>query len=356
MTAARAARLDALGFGWETRAARPPSTLAQRAVGAGGGEGGGLEREAEPRATAGRQVINAAPPPEGGGRARAAGEGDDAGWAAQLAKLAAYKATHGDCNVPRGWAEDPKLAKWVKTQRSLKKKLDRGEPCGGVTAARAARLEALGFVWERSPTFHDAGWAVWLTKLAAYKAAHGDCNVPGRWPEDPALGQWVSRQRTLKKKLDRGELCEGRSAARAARLEALGFEWVKQTWKWSDDAGWDLWLAKLAAYKAAHGDCNVPWGWAEGPKLANWVKTQRTLNKKLDRGEPCEGMTAARAARLDALGFDWDKQSRQPSTSWAAQRDRWLKRKLDRERDEGMTAERAARLTALGLVSTRSGA
>ena len=28
--------------------------------------------------------------------------------------------------------------------------------------------------------------------------------------------------------------------------------------------------------------------------------------KKLDRGEPCEGMTAERAARLTALGFAWD--------------------------------------------------
>ena len=63
-------------------------------------------REGVPGATAGRQVINAAPPPEGGGRARAAGEGDDAGWEVELAKLAAYKAAHGHCNVPRGWPED----------------------------------------------------------------------------------------------------------------------------------------------------------------------------------------------------------------------------------------------------------
>jgi hypothetical protein len=31
----------------------------------------------------------------------------------QFARLAAYKAEHGDCNVPGSWAEDPKLAKWV---------------------------------------------------------------------------------------------------------------------------------------------------------------------------------------------------------------------------------------------------
>jgi hypothetical protein len=39
------------------------------------------------------------------------------------------------------------LGGWVSTQRALKKKLDRGERSGDMTAARAARLDTLGFVW-----------------------------------------------------------------------------------------------------------------------------------------------------------------------------------------------------------------
>ena len=42
---------------------------------------------------------------------------NDAGWEAQLAKLEEYKRTHGDCSVPYEWAEDPRLAAWVNTQR-----------------------------------------------------------------------------------------------------------------------------------------------------------------------------------------------------------------------------------------------
>jgi hypothetical protein len=35
---------------------------------------------------------------------------------------------------------------------------------------------------------------------------------------------------------------------------------------------------------------------------------QRTNKRKMDRGEPSEGMTAERAARLDALlGFAWER-------------------------------------------------
>ena len=60
------------------------------------------------------------------------------GWEAQLAKAKQYKRRHGDCNVPQGWAEDPKLGSWVNRQRQRKK---------STTAARVANLEALGFAW-----------------------------------------------------------------------------------------------------------------------------------------------------------------------------------------------------------------
>jgi hypothetical protein len=50
--------------------------------------------------------------------------------------------------VPPGRAEDARLAHWVNAQRYGKRKLDRGEPSKGMTAARAAALTALGFVWD----------------------------------------------------------------------------------------------------------------------------------------------------------------------------------------------------------------
>ena len=150
-----------------------------------------------------------------------------AGWEAQLAKLKIYKRKRGDCNVPKGWAEDPPLGGWVDTQRKFKKKLDRGEPSAGMTAARAAKLDALGFAWELSHSggnrTDDAGWEAQLAKLKNYKREHGDCNVPRSWAEDPKVGRWVMTQRRTKRKLDRGEPSEGMTAARAAKLDALGF-------------------------------------------------------------------------------------------------------------------------------------
>ena len=56
----------------------------------------------------------------------------------------------------------------------------------------------------------------------------------------------------------------------------------------------------------AYGDCNVPPYWAEDPRLGSWVNNQRQRKKALDPGDPSPGVTAARAAKLDALGFEWN--------------------------------------------------
>jgi hypothetical protein len=168
------------------------------------------------------------------------------GWEAQLTKLEAYKRKRGDCNVPWGWAEDPRLGKWISNQRAYKKNMDHGVRNPGMTAARAAKLKALGFVWEGSNT-DDAGWEGWLAKLKAYKRRHGDCSVPQRWIGDPALGAWVMHQRKYKKALDHGESCQGMTAARVAKLKALCFAWElpRRGGSNTDDAGWEGWLAKL---------------------------------------------------------------------------------------------------------------
>jgi hypothetical protein len=276
------------------------------------------------------------------------GAHDDSGWEAHLATLAAYKVERGDCNVPYRWAVDPALGAWVHHQRRFKKQLDCGEPSKGMTVARVAKLDALGFAWDFAAAAmieqkgkgarDDAGWAAWLAKLKAYRRTHGDCNVPHRWAEDPLLGSWVNTQRKFKKALDCGEPGKGMTAARAAKLDALGFAWdfaaaamIDQKGKGArDDAGWEAQLAKLKAYTGHHGDCNVPQGWTEDPQLGNWVHRQRQRKKALDRGEPSAGgMTAARVAKLDALGFEWElsaaarnKQTAKycrcvlPSTSW----------------------------------------
>mmetsp|Transcript_4283 Transcript_4283/g.12076 ORF Transcript_4283/g.12076 Transcript_4283/m.12076 type:complete len:90 (+) Transcript_4283:184-453(+) len=83
------------------------------------------------------------------------------------------------------------------------------------------------------------------------------------------------------------------SEERAAHLEALGFDWDPRGTQWEERLG------ELKAYKAAHGDCLVPWEYPDNPQLRYWVVNQR---HRYHRRE----ISADRAARLEALGFDWN--------------------------------------------------
>jgi hypothetical protein len=105
----------------------------------------------------------------------------------------------------------------------------------------------------------------------------------------------------------------GMTAARAANLEAISFAFAMivgaaSQLASSKNAVWEAQLAKLKMYTRRHDDCSVPWGWVEDPPLGVWVHNQRRQKKKLDRGEPSEKMTAARAAKVEVevLGFAWE--------------------------------------------------
>ena len=69
----------------------------------------------------------------------------DHDWNVMFQQLNAYKTKHGNCLVPWEWKEDPKLSRWVHTQRkSMSKERMRED--------RKKRLDALGMVWKPSET------------------------------------------------------------------------------------------------------------------------------------------------------------------------------------------------------------
>ena len=57
-------------------------------------------------------------------------------WEAMRAKLADFHAEHSHCRVPQGWPADPKLGRWVATQRLYKRKLDAGHTHPLITEER----------------------------------------------------------------------------------------------------------------------------------------------------------------------------------------------------------------------------
>ncbi len=196
-------------------------------------------------------------------------------WEEMFATLSVYKGKHGDCNVPDKWSENPKLANWCGSQRAAYRK-------GQLSADRLKRLEQLGFEWNP----HAVAWEEMFAELAAYKQAHGHCNVPAKSKNNPRLGLWCDNQ---KQDYKNNKL----PSDRLNRLDQLGFVWDTHA------AAWEEMFAALTVHKQMHGNCNVKQKWKGNLKLANWCGTQRTRYRK------CK-LSTEQVSQLEQLGFIWD--------------------------------------------------
>ena len=56
--------------------------------------------------------------------------------------------------------------------------------------------------------------------------------MPKVWATNPQLGNWVSKQRAAKKRLDRGEDTGAITEKQVVALEGLGFEWKLRASSW----------------------------------------------------------------------------------------------------------------------------
>ncbi|VEU35432.1 unnamed protein product [Pseudo-nitzschia multistriata] len=198
----------------------------------------------------------------------------DAKWEKMYQYLVEFKQKHGTTQVPKGYKADPKLARWIKTQRTLCKRKDRID-----------RLNEIGFVWKvlSSYGFDDESWETMYQRLVEYKQKHGTTQVPQEYKEHPKLGKWVMRQRAVCKRKDRID-----------RLNEIGFVWSIRDSSGCDDESWETMYHCLLEYKQTHGTTQVPYHYEKNPKLGKWVMTQRRYCKRKDRID-----------RLNEIGFVW---------------------------------------------------
>jgi uncharacterized protein YbgA (DUF1722 family) len=112
--------------------------------------------------------------------------------------LIAYKDQHKITMVPQHYDEDPKLGKWVCTQRQYYKNDE-------LLPKRYALLKSIGFQLDEAREAREQ--TIWMNmmfqKLVKYKKLHKNTNLHGRCNHYPKLGKWVSQQRYFYK---RGEL------------------------------------------------------------------------------------------------------------------------------------------------------
>jgi adenylate kinase family enzyme len=143
------------------------------------------------------------------------------GWDSRFQDLIEFKQTYGHCDVPRRYALNRALGRWVCEQRTMKGKDD------SLRKYRTARLESIGFDSSGQARIRrDDWWDSFFEELREYLRNNGDCNVPEEYRLNPSLSEWIRKQRhhySLK--------CDGDGSAMTAEHEAklnvLGFSWVK---------------------------------------------------------------------------------------------------------------------------------
>ena len=137
-------------------------------------------------------------------------------WNDMLELVKDFKAKFDHCCVPQSYTENPKLGRWVNTQRSEYKKFLKGKS-SKMTTERIEKLNAIDFVWDP----FDKRWYQKYEALSCYVKEYGDALVPRI---DIELGRWVDTQRQQYRKLQRN----GRSSMtedKVKLLENLGFVW-----------------------------------------------------------------------------------------------------------------------------------
>jgi len=102
-----------------------------------------------------------------------------------------------------------------------KKFLDDGSKTS-MTKERKALLESVGFQWAKRKGNHS--WYEKYNELIEYKNRFGNCDVATKFGPNPALGRWVSTQRSEYKKFHhRGS--KHMNQEKIDKLNRIGFKW-----------------------------------------------------------------------------------------------------------------------------------
>lgn len=92
---------------------------------------------------------------------------EDPGWEDQFKALQRYRLVNGHTKVPARYKENPKLGRWVMTQRRQMALMQQGYP-NALTVERIAMLDEIGFAWSVRPE-PVSTWNKKMEELKQYK-------------------------------------------------------------------------------------------------------------------------------------------------------------------------------------------
>lgn len=213
-------------------------------------------------------------------------------WERGYQELVSFREQHGHTDVPVKFVtvDGYPLGKFVSNQRSAWK--NRRDGLAGkrrvLPAERERRLDAIGFVWEKTAQT----WERYYAAAETYYRREGHLRVPvGYVTEDGlALGTWLRSKAAAKDSLPQ----EKRKA-----LEAIGMTWDSRY-----DEGWNEKFRLAAAYYQEHGNLEIPREYTvQGVKLGRWVSALRSARMRPE--ESHYRLDTERIRRLDGIGMRW---------------------------------------------------
>jgi hypothetical protein len=228
-------------------------------------------------------------------------------WSVRFQQLCEFKEQTGHCLVPRTYSSNPKLGRWVTTQRNQYRnhQMHQGDNPNPMPEERIQALNVIGFDWGTS----NLTWSEHFEQLCEFKEQTGHSLVPRN---NPKLGTWVSIQRSkyrLHQKGNPSTMTEERIQA----LNGIGFDWgTKRT----DLVPWSVRFQQLCEYKEQIGHCLVPRTYAANPQLGKWVSVQRH-SCRLRQGGHQNPVTEERIRALNGIGFDWGTSQTDLVSIWS---------------------------------------
>ena len=239
------------------------------------------------------------------------------------------------------------MGAWLNKQREYYRCILRGTQCGsrGLSDARIAQLDAMGFCWNVEVTrdgteaevLAERSWNENLRKLEAYRAQHGDCCVSKSY-NGPLANFVACARRAFKKQQEYKAKVEAAAAegaeeslsskgmphkhwltpTRIWQLNELGFTWAIR------DAPVDIWndrYEKLREFKEKFGHCRVPIKYDKA--LSQWILSMRhyyknTMDEKKAGEKKLGKLSADKIFRLQRLGFEWEVKEKVQHENWEA--------------------------------------
>ncbi|GKY98276.1 hypothetical protein MPSEU_000785200 [Mayamaea pseudoterrestris] len=149
-------------------------------------------------------------------------------WEDHYRELQMYSQQNGNTMVPTHYAQNPKLGRWVHTQRHQRRQMLKGKK-SSMTPARTQLLDQLGFSWEVRQTLAGPRhtWRQRFSQCEDFFKVHGHFLIPPA--EMPELWAWCVEQKLRLMNLHRHGTDATRtmktkmSQERVALLANLGF-------------------------------------------------------------------------------------------------------------------------------------